>query len=157
MDRSTWGPWAHEDAHFPERDPLAGGLGGGVGNGELLTDDVLLQICRVSPDHPDITSEWMADLRAASGLVGPRHARQHVRLEYALALLAYILGKLSHFNPMHLPFGYCGPTICSHNWIDRDVLERVGKQIVGLLWHRVEIHRNDGRLQWYSARFISHL
>ncbi|MBI5865821.1 MAG: hypothetical protein HZB38_15220 [Planctomycetes bacterium] len=51
-----------------------------------------------------------------------------------MTLLASALGQLTQFNPTHLPFGYEGPETQSRDWMERRALERVGKQIVGLMW-----------------------
>lgn len=48
------------------------------------------------------------------------------------------VAKLPQFNPRHLPFGYDGPTIRSHGWIERETLERLAKQIAGLQWADTE-------------------
>jgi len=100
----------------------------------VLTDEVLLDICRVGEDAPEATSEWRARLQCVPALMDEPCARRGHRLELALALLAAVLGRLKQYNPAHLPFGYSGPTIRSHNWVERDALERVGKQIAGLMW-----------------------
>jgi hypothetical protein len=99
-----------------------------------LADDVLLQICRIAPDDPELTAQHIDDLRRACSLIGPRHVATGARLELALSLLGSVLGSFSRFNPTHLPFGYSGPTIKSDGWLDRDTLEQTAKQIVGLMW-----------------------
>lgn len=95
-----------------------------------LSDSVLLQICRVADDDPQLTREWLIQLRIVPLLVG---SPQNAHLEPAMTWLASVLGLLSQFNPTHLPFGYTGPRVQSRGWVDRDALERVGKQIVGLM------------------------
>jgi len=95
---------------------------------------MLLEICRASEDDPEVTAELRARLRSVPALMGEPYARRGHRLELALALLTAVLGRLRRYNPTHLPFGYAGPTIRSHNWVEREGLERVGKQIAGLMW-----------------------
>ncbi len=99
-----------------------------------LNDQILLEICGASEDDPEVTPQWCTRLRRVPALMDEPCARRGHRLELALALLAAVLGRLKRYNPAHLPFGYSGPTIRSHNWVERDALERVGKQIAGLLW-----------------------
>ena len=41
---------------------------------------------------------------------------------------------MKQYNPTHLSFGYQGPTITSCGWINRDDLELIAKQVVGLTW-----------------------
>ena len=108
-----------------------------VGDGQSgcrLGDDTLLEICRVTTDDPQNTATWRGELRRAVGLCGAPDAEEHARLEDGLTLLAAALGQLPQCNPTLLPFGYSGPTIEAHGWIDCETLERVGKQIVGMLW-----------------------
>ena len=52
-----------------------------------------------------------------------------------MSLLVSLLARLPQYNPTHLPFGYSGPQIQSHGWIEREALEQIGKQMVGLIWH----------------------
>lgn len=99
-----------------------------------LTDGDLLKICGIAGDDTELTPDHIADLRRVTYLIGTQHIETGGRLELALSLLASVLGSFPRHNPTHLPFGYQGPTIKSHGWIDRDILERTGKQIVGLLW-----------------------
>lgn len=99
-----------------------------------LTDGDLLTICGIVEDDPELTTEHMADLRRVACLIGSQHVGAGARLELAMSLLASVLGGFPRHNPTHLPFGYQGPTIKSNGWLDRDILERTGKQIVGLLW-----------------------
>jgi len=99
-----------------------------------LTDDELLKICGIAHDDPELTTEHIAELRRVACLIGPRYVGTGASLELALSLLASVLGSFPRHNPTHLPFGYQGPAIKSHGWLDRDILERTGKQIVGLLW-----------------------
>jgi hypothetical protein len=103
-----------------------------------LTDEELLQTCRVSKRNQGITPEWVADLRLVPRLVGQRCLRQDSYLEPAMTLLTSVLGRLPQYNPVHLPFGYEGPQIHSHGWVERDTLEQVGKQIVGLTWRETD-------------------
>lgn len=99
-----------------------------------LTDDDLLRICGIAEDDPELTTEHIGELHRVACLIGPQYVGTGARLELALSLLASVLGSFPRHNPTHLPFGYQGPTIKSHGWLDRDILERTGKQIVGLLW-----------------------
>jgi hypothetical protein len=101
----------------------------------LLTDEVLLQICRVSGDDEQVTPEWMNDLQLVPRLIGRGRSWHNSPLAEALTLLASLLGKLRQFNPMHLPFGYEGPRIQPPAWVEREALESIGKQIAGLVWH----------------------
>jgi hypothetical protein len=112
-----------------------------------LNDAVLLRICRVSKSDAQVTPAWMSDLRLAARLVGEPRLRQDVRLEAAVTLLASSLGKLTQFNPTHLPFGYHGPEVRSRDWIEREALERVGKQIVGLMWRNAAAEVVVGAVQ----------
>jgi hypothetical protein len=104
------------------------------GGWSILSDAVLLRICRVLASDRQVTPEWLADLRLVARLVVEPRLRRDVRLEAAMTLIASALGKLTQFNPEHLPFGYNGPRVRSRDWIEREALERVGKQIVGLMW-----------------------
>lgn len=129
-----------EPAYTTSRDPVEDlpsrpGPAAEGADGSILTDKVLLRICRVSPSDPQATPEWMADLRSVVQLAVKPRLRRNERLEAAMTLLASALGRLKQFNPTHLPFGYNGPQVRSRDWIDREVLERVGKQIVGMVWH----------------------
>lgn len=103
-------------------------------DGSDLADDILLQICRVSTNDPQITPEWLSRVRLVTRVLGDPRLCQHARLEAAMTLLASALGQLTHFNPTHLPFGHEGPEMKSREWMERRALERVGKQIVGLIW-----------------------
>jgi len=103
-----------------------------------LPDDVLLEICRVSRDHTEFSDELLADLRAVSRLVGKGPSPQGTQLPHAVSLMIAAVAKLPQFNPKHLPFGYDGPTIQSHGWIERESLERLAKQIAGLRWADTE-------------------
>ena len=99
-----------------------------------LNDEMLLEICQVSPKDLDATPALADELRLARRLVPPPRACHDGRLEHAMTLLTSALGQMSKHNPVHLPFGYGGPTITSSGWINRDDLELVAKQIVGLTW-----------------------
>lgn len=98
-----------------------------------LTDDDLLKICGIAHDNTELTAEHIAELRRVACLIGPRYVGTGASVELALSLLASVLGSFPRHNPTHLPFGYQGPTIKSHGWLDRDALERTAKQIVGLM------------------------
>lgn len=102
----------------------------------LLSDATLLQICRVDADNTNIAPEWLADLRLVVSLAESAYAQKASALEGAMALLASLLGQLPEHNPVHLPFGYDGPTIRSRGWLDRQTLELVGQQVVGLVWNQ---------------------
>jgi hypothetical protein len=99
----------------------------------VLSDDLLLQICRTSTDDERVTAEWIADLRLVASLVEASRKSNRIGLGHAVTMLAGCIGQLPQYNPTHLPFGYKGPTIKSHHWMDRDDLEQVAKQIVGLI------------------------
>lgn len=128
---ATETPWPHPGDVPPARVAVAAA----TRDDHLLTDDVLLQICRLSADDPPVTPEWVSRMRLAVQLLGDQRRCHHTRLEAALTLLAAALGQLAQFNPTHLPFGYEGPQVQSRGWLERRTLERVGKQIVGLIWH----------------------
>lgn len=100
-----------------------------------LPDEVLLQICRVRKKD-QVTPEWMETIRAATHLLEEQRVHQDTRVEASVTLLASALGQLKQYNPTHYPFGYAGEVVQSAGWIDRDALERIGKQIVGLMWRR---------------------
>lgn len=124
---------AQANAHIFVEEPPSGPHPATEDGGErILSDVVLLRICRVSRNDPQLTPEWISELRLAARLVGDLPVRQEVGLRAAVTLLASTLGKLTQFNPRHLPFGYHGPQVRSRDWIERQALERVGKQIVGL-------------------------
>lgn len=103
-------------------------------DGSDLADDVLLQVCRLSANDPQVTTAWLSRVRLVARLLDDQRLCQHARLEAAMTLLASALGQLTQFNPTHLPFGYQGPELQSRDWMERRALERVGKQIVGLIW-----------------------
>ncbi len=107
-------------------------------NNSPLADDVLLQICRTSTEDELVTTQWMADLRLVASLVDTSRTSNRIGLEHAVTMLAGCIGQLPQYNPTHLPFGYSGPTIKSDFWMDRDTLEQVAKQIVGLIWHDMD-------------------
>lgn len=50
-----------------------------------LSDDVLLEICRVSRDHADFSDELLADLRAVSRLVGKGPSPRGTQLPHAVS------------------------------------------------------------------------
>ena len=99
-----------------------------------LADDILLQICRIAADDPELTSQHVDDLRKVCSLIGSQYAGPGAQLELAVSLLGSFLGSFSRYNPTHLPMGYSGPTVKSYGWHDHDTLERTAKQIVGLMW-----------------------
>lgn len=99
-----------------------------------LSDELLLRICGVPAGDPQITPAWKSTLRLAARMLGEPWLPQGERPQTALTLLASVLGKLTQYNPRHLPFGYNGPQVRSHYWIERERLEAIGKQIVGLMW-----------------------
>ncbi|MBN1512118.1 MAG: winged helix-turn-helix domain-containing protein [Phycisphaerae bacterium] len=107
---------------------------GAASNG--LTDGLLLRICRVRRDDPHVTAEWIATLRQVASVFVEPPLPEDAQLESAMTLLASALGQLPQFNPTHLPFGYRGPQVPSRDWIEREALERVGIQLVGLLWQK---------------------
>jgi len=102
----------------------------------LLSDATLLQICRAKLEDPNVTPEWLTDLRLIIPIIESAHLKRVSALDNAMTLLAFMLGQLDHHNPVHLPFGYNGPTIRSNGWLDRQSLEGVGQQIVGLIWNQ---------------------
>lgn len=99
-----------------------------------MSDDVLLPICRTSLKDERVTEAWMADLRLVASLIAAGRNSDRRVLEHAVTLLAGCLGQLPQHNPTHLPFGYAGPVVRSHAWMDRDSLEQTAKQLVGLIW-----------------------
>jgi len=108
----------------------------GVSGGDVgLSDEMLLQICRVSMEDEPVTSEWMDDLRLVASIVADSRMPKRDGLQEAMTLLAAALGQLPQHNPTHLPFGYSGPTVRSQQWIKRETMEQLGKQIVGMIWH----------------------
>jgi hypothetical protein len=113
-----------------------------------LTDDLLLRICRLRQNDPQVTSEWIAMLRVVTRLVLKARDCQDLRLEAAVTLLASTLGQLTHFNPTHRPFGYNGPRVRSRDWIEREALERIGTQLVGLTWCHASAEGVADAVQW---------
>jgi hypothetical protein len=103
-------------------------------DGSDLADDMLLRICGLPVDDPQVTPEWVSRMRLVTQFLAEPRVCQHARLETALTLLASALGQLTQFNPTHVPFGYGGPEVQSRDWMERRALARVGKQIVGLMW-----------------------
>ena len=104
----------------------------------ILSDETLLEICRVSQEESDATPEMLDELRFAQRLLPPPQSRHDGRLTNAITLLASVLGRISKYNLTHLPLGYEGPTVTSSGWLDRNDLEMVAKQIVGLTWTDVK-------------------
>jgi hypothetical protein len=103
-------------------------------NGSVLTDEILLQICRIKPEEAESMPEQMADLRSVPEILGndPHHS---LNLGLAVTIVTSALGQVPRHNPVHLPFGYSGPRVQSHYWIDQTTVDRVTKQIVGLIFH----------------------
>lgn len=99
-----------------------------------LSDEVLLQICRIRVDNPQVTSEWISTIRRVARLLDQPGLRQEGRLEAAMTVLASSLGQLEQFQLISLPFGYEGPMIRSAGWIERETLDRIGTQLLGLTW-----------------------
>jgi len=100
----------------------------------ILSDETLHQICRVSKEDLDSMPALGEELRLARRLISASQVWLNGRLEHAITLLASAMGRLKQYNPTHLPFGYQGPTITSCGWIERNDLELITKQIVGLTW-----------------------
>lgn len=100
--------------------------------GSGLTDEVLLEICRVSRDDYGFSEELLADLHTVSRLVGASDSPRDIRLRNAIILLTAALAKLPKFNPIHIHFGSNAPTTRSNGWIDKSAIEHLGKQIVGM-------------------------
>jgi hypothetical protein len=102
--------------------------------GSVLTDEILLQICRIRLDEAESMLEQMADLRSIPQILGhdPDHS---LHLGLAVTIVTSALGQVPRHNPVHLPFGYSGPRVQSHYWIDQTTVDRVTKQIVGLVFH----------------------
>ncbi len=134
MHTCTSGAPASRTAEILAWAAMPEGAGGDPDCGNILTDRVLMHICRVTTADPQVTPDWLAILHQVARLVGHPQARQGLRLESALTLLTSVLAQLEHFNPTHLPFGYGGPRVQSYEWVEREALEQVGKQIVGLIW-----------------------
>ena len=103
-------------------------------SGNAVSDDMLLEICRGPGQDGEPAPEWLADLRTVPQAIQslPRHARS---LELSLTLLTSVLGKMPEHNPTHLPFGYSGAPVQSPGWVEEETVERIGKQIAGLVWH----------------------
>lgn len=101
-----------------------------------LPDETLLQICRASIDDADTMPQWMDDLRSVPLLIYPSGYTSN--LSYAVTMLAFLLGEMPKHNPVHLPFGYSGPQTRSSQWIDQDTLDRISKQLMGLVRHDLE-------------------
>lgn len=99
-----------------------------------LSDEVLHEICRISPTDDGYSDELVHDLRGVLELAERPQARNNGQLQYAIALLTSVLARLPKHHLTHLPFGYDGPRIQSTGWIDREDTEAAAKQIVGLLW-----------------------
>ncbi|MBI5726047.1 MAG: hypothetical protein HZA50_18955 [Planctomycetes bacterium] len=90
-------------------------------NTVVLSDELLLEICRVSQKDLDETPAIMDELRLARLFIPPPNSRSEGLLEYALTMLAAALGRMAKFNPTQLPFGYQGPTITCYGWISQAV------------------------------------
>ncbi len=103
-------------------------------NESILSDYVLLQICRASPNADQVTPEWMSGLRSVARLIELGPSRQNPHLEHAVTLIASLLRKLPQYNPRHFPFGYGGPHVNYPELVGRDDVEYVGKQLMGLVW-----------------------
>lgn len=101
---------------------------------EILTDQFLLDVCRVTYQDDEITPEFCSDLQAIVPLVGDQWPPSSEHLEYAVTLLASALCQLRRYHPRHLPLGYTGPTIQSVGWMDRNDLDNLAKQITGMAW-----------------------
>lgn len=97
----------------------------------ILSDDTLLQICRVSQEDLEAVPSLADELRLARRLIPPPRSRHDGRLEHLVALLASVLGKLPQYD---LPIGYNSPGFDIKGWVERDALEQVAKQIVGMAW-----------------------
>jgi hypothetical protein len=98
------------------------------------SDETLFEILRISQRDIEKIPASAEELRLARALVPPPRLRHDGRIEHAVALLASAMGRMPQYNPTHLPFGYQGPIIKSSGWLDRDDLDLVAKQIVGLTW-----------------------
>jgi hypothetical protein len=97
----------------------------------ILSDETLLRICRVSQEDLEAMPALGEELQLARRLIPPPQSRHDGRLEHVVALLASVLGKL----PQHdLPIGYNSPSFDIKGWVERDALEQVAKQIVGMAW-----------------------
>lgn len=118
--------------------------------GDGLSDETLLQVCRATLEDAESMPEWMDELRWVPRLIQPRRHVSH--LSSAVTLLAFLLGELPRHNPVHLPFGYAGPQMRSAKWIDLDTLDRIGKQIVGLVLHDLDPEKVAFEVQYAIAQ-----
>lgn len=100
----------------------------------ILDDQMLMNICRISEKDIMEAPDVLSTLRMAADMIPLQPTRHSGRMEFVSTLLAEGLGLIGSFNPTHLPFGYEGPVVKSFGWLDRDDLELVLKQIVGLTW-----------------------
>lgn len=97
----------------------------------ILSDETLLRICRVSQEDLEAMPALGEELRLARQLIPPPRSHHDGRLEHLVALLVSVLGKL----PQHdLPIGYNSPGFDIKGWVERDALEQLAKQIVGMAW-----------------------
>jgi hypothetical protein len=107
-----------------------------------MTIELLLEICRIDPEDSQLTPEILEDLRAVDILVckyNPGSQSRH--LPHAATLLTGALGRISRFNPTHLPFGFGGPQLKSHQWVDMERIDLILKQIIGLCQPAWDIQR----------------
>lgn len=104
----------------------------------ILSNELLIQICRIPAGSPAVTPAWLSELRQVAWLIG--HAQHNARpqLRQALSLLASLLGQVPNHQLVSLPFGYAREEFRSVGWIDRAALEQIGKQFVGLVWDEAE-------------------
>lgn len=100
----------------------------------VLSDEVLLRICCVSPETEHVSAEWLARLRWVSALSGHAQLGPGSRLREAMVLLTSLLEQLPPHHISHPSHECDAPNMYSVGWIKRDALEQVGKQIVGLIW-----------------------
>lgn len=99
-----------------------------------LSRETMLHICGIAATDDEYSDEVGADLDAARTLVSSADASRNDHYD-AIAVL--VTGVLAHFrkhNPTHLPFGYDGPASSSPGWVERETVETVVTQAMGLRW-----------------------
>ncbi len=112
-----------------------------------LPDEVMATVFG-SANACEVADDLLSELERALLLIGSRPPQRPDDLDHAAVLLASVLGRLPRHLITHLPLGYEGPRVQTSDWIDRETLEQIGKQVVGLLWDEIPATRvsdNVGR------------